>query len=591
MIKKLGILWLLLSLGGLGYAQDSPSHIPIRWKGKWNPEIQDLLSKRSQVARDTGRISQYISALSSSMRTLGYPELRIRVDSARSDTLLITLYSGPKYVVKKLELKDLPEKVGTRALQKWIKSRPPVDWEVLDEKLKRLLAPFPDWGYPFARLDQQELRYNSLDSSLMEVELMYQFHTGPLVRIQSLNFEGDFQEKNQFVQAIGRIFPGDIYHQTHISQLARLLRNSRYFDEAAAPQISFPEPDQAAISLALKPSKRGRFDAVLGVLPPSEANQNLQFTGLVQLALTSSLGLGEYLFLDYKSLRAGSQQLDVAVEFPYLLRLPFGIKGNLEMLKQESAFLNVRGGGSLVYYVKPNLEIGLNIIQQNSRLLEIGEGLVDTTNALLQADGNRSMVGLGIQFENLDYPINTTQGVFLSVSANTGTREIRQNRLIPEEKYQDIPESQATREIRWELRTYFPIGRRQVIHAAFRGFHLDQAHYFQNDQLLIGGSQNLRGFNENEFFTDSYQQFTVEYRFLLERESNLFIFGDYASLRNQVQRNGEGRIHPLGVGIGMSYGTRAGILSISYGIGQASAVNIPFEPSRGKIHIGLINRF
>ena len=108
--------------------------------------------------------------------------------------------------------------------------------------------------------------------------------------------------------------------------------------------------------------------------------------------------------------------------------------------------------------------------------------------------------------------------------------------------------------------------------------------------MQVGGSRSLRGFNENAFFTDSYQQMTLEWRLLLERESNLFIFGDYARLRNKLATESE-RIFPLGFGLGMNYGTKVGILTLSYGVGRARGAQIPFEASRGKIHVGLVSRF
>ena len=45
----------------------------------------------------------------------------------------------------------------------------------------------------------------------------------------------------------------------------------------------------------------------------------------------------------------------------------------------------------------------------------------------------------------------------------------------------------------------------------------------------------------------------------------------------------------LGLGLGMNYGTEAGIISLSYAIGKTA--DIPFQPSRGKVHIGFINQF
>ena len=121
---------------------------------------------------------------------------------------------------------------------------------------------------------------------------------------------------------------------------------------------------------------------------------------------------------------------------------------------------------------------------------------------------------------------------------------------------------------------------------ANHSYWLGLNNYFRNDQLQVGGSRSIRGFNELEFFTDFYTFFTAEYRLQLERDSYIFLFGDYAYMEDHFSQS---ITRPVGVGLGMNYGTKAGIISISYAIGRTR--DIAFAPSRGKVHIGLINQF
>ena len=252
-------------------------------------------------------------------------------------------------------------------------THPPLDWEHVENRLSQLLPLFPEKGYPFAQFIRRDVTYSPGDSGVMNTSLRYSFQTGPQVHISRIQFTGNVQDKVTFLQAIAGIFPGDVYRQSRIENLQALLRNTRYFEEVGIPQVTFISSDEAAIEVALTPTKRGQFDAVLGILPPSEGNENLQVVGLVQLALVSPTGFGEFLSLDYQSLRASSQQLDIEVEFPYLFKQPFGIRGNLHMLKQEEDFLNVDGLGSLVYYIRPNFSVEGIVSQTRFPVIRIGE--------------------------------------------------------------------------------------------------------------------------------------------------------------------------------------------------------------------------
>lgn len=166
---------------------------------------------------------------------------------------------------------------------------------------------------------------------------------------------------------------------------------------------------------------------------------------------------------------------------------------------------------------------------------------------------------------------------------------IRENILLIRrnpEIYTGIDLRQPSREINFRVKWYYSFFPRNVLHLANHTYWLGMENYLRNDQLQVGGSRSIRGFNENQFFTDFYSFFTAEYRFQLERDSYMFIFGDYAYMENH---EAGWVLHPAGFGLGMNYGTKAGIISITYAIGGVEG--IAFQPARGKIHIGLVNQF
>jgi len=98
----------------------------------------------------------------------------------------------------------------------------------------------------------------------------------------------------------------------------------------------------------------------------------------------------------------------------------------------------------------------------------------------------------------------------------------------------------------------------------------------------------LRGFDEESIYASSFSILTLEYRFILEQNSYLYVFGDGAWYENnEVSRYIQDT--PFGFGAGISFETKAGIFSINYALGKQ--FSNPIELRSGKIHFGIVNYF
>jgi hemolysin activation/secretion protein len=110
---------------------------------------------------------------------------------------------------------------------------------------------------------------------------------------------------------------------------------------------------------------------------------------------------------------------------------------------------------------------------------------------------------------------------------------------------------------------------------------------YQNELYRFGGQNSLRGFNEDELFASARSVITLEYRFLLDRNSNVFVFYDQAYSENSAIKYSKDQ--PFGFGTGLSFGTNLGIFSVSYALG--SQMQNPILLKNGKIHFGYIAYF
>ncbi|MBL4667825.1 MAG: BamA/TamA family outer membrane protein, partial [Flavobacteriales bacterium] len=135
---------------------------------------------------------------------------------------------------------------------------------------------------------------------------------------------------------------------------------------------------------------------------------------------------------------------------------------------------------------------------------------------------------------------------------------------------------------------YIPITKRSVIKLSSKNGYIFNENLFDNELLRIGGLLTLRGFDEESIFASLYTIETLEYRYILEQNSYLFLFIDGAYYENDgIDKFISDR--PFGFGAGMSFETKAGIFSISYAIGKQFDNPIVFRSA--KIHFGFVNFF
>jgi outer membrane protein assembly factor BamA len=111
---------------------------------------------------------------------------------------------------------------------------------------------------------------------------------------------------------------------------------------------------------------------------------------------------------------------------------------------------------------------------------------------------------------------------------------------------------------------------------------------YKNELFRIGGLRTLRGFDEESIYASTYLIPTIEYRFIFEKNSNLFVFAEGAYYENHSVKS-KYDDKPMSVGAGINFETKAGIFNLSYAIGKQQGAG--FDLRIGKIHAGLTALF
>ena len=167
---------------------------------------------------------------------------------------------------------------------------------------------------------------------------------------------------------------------------------------------------------------------------------------------------------------------------------------------------------------------------------------------------------------------------------------IYKNPNINAEVYDSLKLTSTEYKAEYTFDFYFPLSLRNVLDIGTRGGVINSPDLFQNELFRFGGLQTLRGFDELSIYASNYEIWKVEFRYIMEQNSYLFFFYNQAWYINQMRN--DPTMHsdtPYGFGVGSTFQSKLGIMSVSYALGSELGNPIAFKS--GKISFGLVNYF
>jgi translocation and assembly module TamA len=561
--------------------------VSIQYSEKALPDKQHQQLRRQLQTADTTLAKKRLNRFIENLREAGFAESSVDHYEHKQDSIGLHLFLGPFYQLEKLELVNLSDE-AEQYLRKTDLPRP-FSRKNITTQLESILYGYQAKGYPFAAFSAPENTIRQIGQDSVGISQRYVFDHGDLVKIDSINLRGKLREPEKLIYQLIHVKPGDYYRQNYIDQIPRLLDNTPYFERTSPPAIRFLPTGNAVLDLRLKRQRAGKFDLLLGLLPPDDPNQSrLRITGLVDAVFVSALEMGETIEFNYRQISAGSQILKLGYEQPHPGGLPVSPAFFFNLQKQEERFLNRSLGLSLRYAFSGQVQGELFYRNRQTALLDttLARGPGGTALPEVMSGADRRF-GLRFVFEKLDYRLNPRKGFAGFVEGGTGQRSTQPDIRLGDEARAVLEETQTVQEIETQISYFVPVGKRMTIRLANQTYLLAQAQYFQNDQRQLGGGRSVRGFEDNRFFSDRFTFFTAEYRLLLDRDAHMLAFTDYAYMENRVDNS---ILRPFSFGLGLQINTgSAGLLSLTYGIGQLG--DGAFRPARGKLHIGLVNNF
>lgn len=379
-----------------------------------------------------------------------------------------------------------------------------------------------------------------------------------------INGYKNFPKSHQKI--IDKKFLNKTFNKENLEQLRKEYENFRFINQTKSPEILFTT-DSTKTYVYIEKSNNNTFDGYIGFTNNNEESSKIQFNGYLDISLTNLLNTGELFKIYWKNDGKQQSTFDATLELPYVFNSKIGVRGNLNIFKQDSTFQNTRTGIEAGYYFNYNskLHIGYQSTESSDISNSNSLNLNDYKNSFYTATYNylQPSTNDDLFFEKLK----------LNLKIGTGNRSSKLNNS----KQQII-------ELIFNYQIYLNQKNRILLKST--NYFLNSPHYMISELYRFGGLNSIRGFQENELQGNLFTSLNTEYIHLLNPNIYVNTIFDYGYSEDPIANFSD---KYLGIGIGAGIKTKTGLMKINYVNGNKNNKKREFKNSI--IHISFIVKF
>ncbi len=488
-------------------------------------------------------------------RSRGY--LEIDVKESNSDTFMISnmdQYRIGEFIFVVEEGSDplqIPNLVGEVYQESAIN-------EFLEEEYQRYI----DEGYRNVQIRVSELK---IDSAVNTVNIEVHINTGGLVYLSGILFNGNSLNSPDYLGKISGMRDSMVASENNLQFLRRNLIGSELLEEVSDPVI-LTKDDQEVVLFNVQERNLNRLDGLIGYVP--DQNGDGRIVGDLNISLWNLFSQGNSFELLYQRLKPETSRLNLGVSQNWIGGIPLRLGLDFNFYQNDTTYQTRDLKLSSTYQVSPGFGLIGSVF--NSKSIS-GSG-----NNRLEPDGSKQGSELGFEYQNTDRFEVPTKGIKFKIMYGVANKDI------------ETDSSSAFRQqnLNGHAEIYFPIFDRSVIATRLRGFYTIGEEFTESDLIRFGGANSLRGYGEEQFVASEMVWGDLEYRFLTDRNSYLFVFGASGYYHRPQLFSEEDNTFVQGDllysgGFGISYKTQIGRLTFSYAISSTETIG------NGKVHFGI----
>ncbi|MDZ7806961.1 MAG: BamA/TamA family outer membrane protein [Gracilimonas sp.] len=433
----------------------------------------------------------------------------------------------------------------------------------LYSELDAILFNLNERGYPFAEAQISDFRTNNDHCS---VDIVFNVDIGRKAEASEIIFLGSENNSQEFLTKVSGFEANELITPQYLRYLRSNLLSSELFNDVSAGSIMLKESNPVVV-FEVQDRSLNRFDGLLGYVP--DAAGNGQIVGDLELSLWNVLSEGNGLHFQYQRLRPETSELDVGVSQDWIGEIPIGLSGGFQFYQNDTTYQSRQFDLGGYYRVSGGMKVTGGIEFQSS----ISGSNIPT---IVEPDGSKRTARLGFEYSNLDRFDVPTSGNSLSVSYGIANKDLED----------DSTGTFNQNSLELKAHQYFSVFERSVIALSMQGFLLEADRITFNDLIRFGGANSFRGYAEDQFQAGRLFWGDMEYQFLLDRQSYLFVFGAYGAyhrpkLLTETTSDFRTTKYLYSTGFGLSYQTRIGRLKFTYAVSPEESF------ANGKVHFGI----
>jgi outer membrane protein insertion porin family len=489
--------------------------------------------------------------------------------------LVLSIREGKRVVVSSLQMdglkslneREVGESLRTRRGEKFVPG-------VLEQDIGTLLQLYEKSGYPFARVEIRDIRFNEMKES-KGAAITLSIDEGVQAKIQNLRVEGNTTTKTAVITREARLTEGEVFRGDQPRRVQQRLQRMQLFSSVSMPALYLNPDGSVGLSLKVTEGNPNRFDGIVGYVPSSGSGAGGYVTGLVDVQFRNILGTGRKLSARWYRETETSQEIELRYREPWLASLPLNAEAGFTQRKQDSMY--IRNGFGLLAELMATDELNLGAVFSSERVLPT-EGY----GARVANESRTTSVGLSVSYDSRNDPVTPTSGFKYRTEYRTGVKEIQTSVL------QSSRDRSSTQSLSFDFEYLFSPIQKQALSASLSARDFRSGGVELSDMFRLGGSKTLRGYREGQFLGSRIAWSNLEYRLLTDQRSYAFGFVDigYVLIPDRPQAGlVKQEIHKVGYGAGIRLDTPLGLIGVSLAFGEGDTF------STAKLHIRLINEF
>ena len=569
----LGLLFLLAPMAGVCLAQDGPSRIDVYLDEKYSTSFD---------VQKPDSLDAFVHAVIHEQQLGGYYLASLdSIDWSRSRIpQAIYISKGPLMRIQHVAI-DGVEQFDERELLALFDTE--VGRVLLPEQLSadidRVLRFYEARGYPFTQIAVKEIQTISHDENNPGITLVLQVEEGGQARINDVLIIGSTRTRQSYIEYLSGLKRGDVLDKDLDETRARLLDTEHFAQVLPVELIDVGKNEYIAV-IQVEENAPGTFDLVLGYQPPAAGGNSTGLVGNGHLDLRNMFGMGRRIALRLNRLPGQISSLEAAYGDPYFWGSPLSIEGKFHGIQQDSTYNQQSYTAGLGYRLFDGVDVFATVNREVVRPGQSGTQIVRGRQRIARSDV--TFWGFSIRYKKLDSVVNPRRGMRLETGVEGGRKKRSDLQLEPAGDTTMVTQRLQQQRLNMSIRGYIPTFKNQTLVLGNDTRILVSDDFDVSDLFRLGGAQSLRGYDEDRFRGRVISRLLVEWRYLFERTSYVYLFFDagYVDRPQTADFDEERNIYP-GYGLGMQFQTGIGLINTTLALSTLDA------PSQAKVHVGL----